>query len=154
MNFSPSGVVCPGNPSPERSRTSPAAPMKKLLLPLLLASALPLAAQTTTPTGPQITITTPAINIERNLIIIGTATDNTAGTGTGTTVAGIREVYYQMEGSSKWKRARLTAKGDATTSWILDFKNKSAVGKRIYFRAVNRSGAESDIAGRRFKRGS
>ena len=138
--------------------------MKTLLLSaLLLAPALPALAQntttTTTTTGaPVITITTPAINTSSKLILIGTATDTGVSTGTGTTAtttaAGVKDVFYQVEGSSKWRRAQLTAKGTASTTWIVNAKISSAVGKRIIFRAVDVSGNESDLVGRRFKRGS
>jgi len=137
--------------------------MKNLLLSaLLLAPALPALAQTTTPPAtsgaPVITITTPSVNTASKLILIGTATDTGTSTGTGTTAttsaAGVQDVLYQVEGSSKWRRAQLTAKGTASTSWIVNIKNTSAVGKRIIFRAVDVSGNESDIVGRRFKRGS
>ncbi len=135
--------------------------MKAFFIPaLLLTTALSLHAQTTTPTTgtPVITVTTPAINTEANLVITGTATDTGTSTGTGTTAttttAGVKEVLYQIEGSSKWKKATLAGKGTASATWFVNFKNKSAVGKRIYFRAVDVEGKESDVLGRRFKRGS
>lgn len=134
--------------------------MKKLLLSaLLLATALSANAQTTTTSSiPVITITTPSINTNSDLIIIGTATDTGTSTGSGTTAtttaAGVKAVYYQIDGSSKWRKATLTAKGTASTSWLVEFRNKSSVGKRIFFRAVDVEGNESDIVGRRFKRGS
>lgn len=135
--------------------------MKKLLFSALtLATALTASAQTTTPTtsNPVVTITTPAINTHSDLIITGTATDTGTSTGTGggatTTAAGVKAVYYQIDGSSKWRKATLTAKGTASTTWLVQFRNKSSVGKRIFFRAVDVEGNESDIVGRRFKRGS
>ena len=135
--------------------------MKKLLLSALwLAPALPAWSQTTPPvasTGiPLITITTPAINTTSKLLITGTAVDTgvSSGSGSTTSAAGINAVYYQVEGSSKWRRARLTATGQASVTWIVDTTVKTAVGKRYYFRAVDVSGFESDIVGRRFKRGS
>ena len=133
--------------------------MKKLLLSaLLLAPALPAWSQTVTPAPasgiPIITITTPAINTTSHLLITGTAVDTGVTSGSTTSAAGIKEVYYQVEGSSKWRRARLTAKGQASVTWIVDTQVKTAVGKRYYFRAVDVSGNESDIVGRRFKRGS
>lgn len=133
--------------------------MKKLpLLALWLAPALPAWSQTSaivpTSGNPVITITTPAINTTSKLLITGTAVDTGVTNGTTTSAAGINAVYYQVEGSSKWRRARLTAKGQASVTWIVDTTVKTAVGKRYYFRAVDVSGLESDIVGRRFKRGS
>lgn len=122
---------------------------------LFLTAAPVLMAQTTTDTtpdttGPTVTITTPAVNNTYNVVISGTATD----TGTTASPAGVRAVYYKIEGSSSWKLAQLTAKNEATTTWLANVKIKQASGKRVYIRAVDRSGNEGDVVGRRFRFGS
>lgn len=128
------------------------------LATLLLATAPSLMAQTATVTpdtsAPTITITTPSINTGTNVVLAGTATDTGSGTGTSASTGGILAVYYQEEGSSKWSKALLTSKGALTTTWIVQAKIKGATGKRYYFRAVDKSGNESDVLGRRFRRGS
>ncbi|MES2707198.1 MAG: hypothetical protein V4726_11420 [Verrucomicrobiota bacterium] len=124
---------------------------------LLLAAAPSLMAQTapvkdTSP--PTIEITTPSINSGSNIVLAGTAADTGSGTGTSASTVGVLAVYYQEEGSSKWKKALLTSKGAAETTWVVQAKISGAAGKRYYFRAVDRSGNESDVKGRRFRRGS
>lgn len=119
-----------------------------LLLSALLLTPLSLLAQTTA--IPTITITTPATNTYKDLIIIGTATATVGTNGTG----GIKEVWYQTQGSQKWRKAQLTAKGRTPTTWIVNFKNTSSVGKRVIFYAVDTSGRKSDVVGRHFKRGT
>lgn len=124
--------------------------MKKLfLLPVLLwMTVWSSQGQNTDATIPVVTISTPSLNVYTDLIIIGTATD-TAATGR---TAGVREVFYQVEGSQKWRKARLTSKNRTPTTWIVDFRNKSSVGKRIIFYAVDNEGRKSDVVGRHFKR--
>lgn len=119
---------------------------------LLAAVAAPLLAQDTS--NPTIVVDTPSINSSTNVILTGTATDTGSGTGTTASKAGVQAVYYQVEGSSKWKKAQLTAKGSTDTIWVVNVKIKGAAGKRYYFRAVDTSGNESDVVGRRFRRGS
>lgn len=122
---------------------------------LFAAATSPLMAQTAADTTPPtITISTPAINSTYDVVLSGTATDTGSGTGTGASTAGIQAVYYQKEGSSKWNTALLTAKGSTTTTWVVTVRIKGATGTRYYFRAVDTSGNESDVVGRRFKHGS
>lgn len=123
-------------------------PVSCLIAPLMLALAA--SGQAAPPT---ITLTTPALNLNYNILIIGTATD-TAETATAdgrTARAGIKEVRYQIEGSTKWRKARLTGKNASTTGWLVPYENKSAVGKLITFYAVDRSGQGSAYISTRFK---
>lgn len=118
-----------------------------LLAPLLLS--LPAMAA-----PPTIVLTTPAQNLNPNIVIIGTATDtvDTAATDGKNALAGIKEVRYQIEGSRKWRKAQLTGKNAPTTGWMIPYENKSAVGKRILFYAVDRSGQGSAVISTRFKK--
>lgn len=120
-----------------------------LLSPALLLVALPVAAA-----PPTITLTTPALNLNQNIVIIGTATDTAeaAATDGRTALAGVKEVRYQIEGSKKWRKAQLTGKNASTTGWMVPYENKSAAGKRILFYAVDRSGQGSAVLSTRFKR--
>jgi hypothetical protein len=124
-------------------------PVPCLIAPLLLTlTASGLAAP------PTITLTTPALNLNTDIVIIGTATD-TAETATAdgrTARAGIKEVRYQIEGSTKWRKAQLTGKNASSTGWLIPYENKSAVGKRITFYAVDRSGQGSAYISTRFKK--
>lgn len=119
---------------------------------ILVFAAAPLLAQDNS--GPTITIDTPSINTGTNVILTGTAKDTGSGTGTGAATGGVQAVFYQLEGSSKWRKAQLTAKGSSDTIWVVNARIKGAAGKRYYFRAVDTSGNESDVVGRRFRRGS
>ena len=130
--------------------------MKTSLTPLLLAPFLLALAKPAVAAPPAITVTTPASNLVRDLVIIGTATDTaeTDAIDGRVALAGIREVRYQVEGSRKWRKAQLTATNASTTGWMINFENKSAAGKRILFYAVDRSGFGSAIISTRFKRTS
>ena len=116
---------------------------------ILISSALPATAG-----APTITLTTPALNLDRNILILGTATDTAeiAATDGRNALAGIKEVRYQIEGSRKWRRAQLTGKNATTTGWMVPYENKGSAGKRIYFYAVDRSGNGSPVLTTRFKR--
>ena len=124
-------------------------PISVLLSLSLLLLALPAVAA-----PPTITLTTPALNLSRDILIIGTATDTAeaAATDGRVALAGVKEVLYQIEGSKKWRRAQLTGKNASTTGWMVPFENKSATGKRILFYAVDRSGQGSAVLSTRFKR--
>ncbi len=103
---------------------------------------------------PTIVLTTPALNLNTNIVIIGTAADTaeTAATDGRDAKAGIKEVRYQIEGSRKWRKAQLTGKNASSTGWMVPYENKSAVGKRILFYAVDRSGQGSAVLSTRFKK--
>ena len=120
-------------------------------IPVLLALALPVAAG-----PPTITLTTPALNLHRDLVIMGTAADTpeAAATDGRTAAAGVKEVRYQVEGSQKWRKAQLTGKNATSTGWMVPFDNHSAVGKRMLFYSVDRSGQGSAVISTRFKRSS
>ena len=117
----------------------------------LLTLTLPLVAA-----PPTITVTTPAVNLDRNILIIGTATDTaeTLATDGRDALAGVKEVRYQIEGSRKWRKAQLTGKNASTTGWLVPYENKGSAGKRLYFYAVDRSGKGSAVLTTRFKRGT
>lgn len=116
-----------------------------------LALALPTVAA-----PPTITVSTPALNLNSNILIVGTATDTAevATTDGRAALAGIKEVRYNIEGSRKWRKAQLTGKNASTTGFIIPYENKSAVGKRITIYAVDRSGNGSAVISTRFKRSS
>lgn len=116
---------------------------------MLLIAALPAAAA-----PPTITLTTPALNLAPEIVIIGTATDTaeTAAVDGRNAKAGVKEVLYQIEGSRKWRKAQLTGKNASATGWMIPFENNSAVGRRVMVYAVDRSGQGSAIISTRFKR--
>lgn len=128
--------------------------------PTLFAAAL-LTAGAAHAAPPVITITTPAQFSGSKAIISGTATDTEestggGGTGGGTTTVlgpgGVREVLYQYEGESKWRKTTVTAKGELTTTWIAEVSLKVGSTKRIYFMAVDKGGNDGEVVGRKFKR--
>lgn len=128
--------------------------------PTLFAAAL-LTAGAAHAAPPVITITTPAQFSGSKAIISGTATDteeSTGGGGTGGGTAtvlgpgGVREVLYQYEGESKWRKTTVTAKGELTTTWIAEVSLKVGSTKRIYFMAVDKGGNDGAVVGRKFKR--
>lgn len=125
--------------------------MKRILSLLLLSS--PLAAPLSA-AEPELIINTPAIiRGQRPAVISGTATD-TAETTAPTAPAGVREVLYQFEGEKRWRKALLTATDAASVTWAVTLDIEGARGRRIFFRAVDVAGKESDIRGLRFRRGS
>lgn len=125
--------------------------MKRILSLLLLSS--PLAAPLSA-AEPELIINTPAIiRGQRPAVISGTATD-TAETTAPTAPAGVREVLYQFEGEKRWRKALLTATDAASVTWAVTLNIEGARGRRIFFRAVDVAGKESDIRGLRFRRGS
>lgn len=128
--------------------------MKTRLSLSLLFSVTLLAPAVAAP--PTITLTSPALDLHYNILIVGTATDTAETTATDgkNALAGIKEVRYQIEGSKKWRKAQLTGKNASTTGWMVPYENKSAVGKRITFYAVDRSGNGSAVISTRFKRGA
>jgi hypothetical protein len=136
--------------------------MKKLLLPFLAAALItPVFGQTTTPpaasTIPTITLTTAAGILGGKGTLIGTAKGVATTTGTGTSAvtstSRIDHVFYQREGETKWRKAKLANRGTDVT-WLVDVKITGSVGRRYIFRAVDTQGRESDVVGRRFKKTS
>ena len=123
----------------------------KAVFPVLCA--LGLGLNLAVAVDPQITITTPAIVRTRPAIISGTATD-TSETTEPTAAAGVKEVLYQYEGDKRWRKALITSTDSAETTWMIQIELETARGKRIYFRAVDVAGKESDIRGLRFRRGT
>lgn len=119
---------------------------------VLLSCALVLGIHTASAAAPEIDITTPSIVRTRPAIISGTATD-TAETDP-VAVAGVKEVLYQFEGDKRWRKALITSTDAASTTWMIEIELETARGKRIYFRAVDIAGNESDVRGLRFRRGT
>ena len=136
--------------------------MKLFSTAILVAAAVPAFAQTTTPTptadlGPVITLTTPASIPGGKGVISGTARDaggSTGGTGGTSTQAGVKEVLYQFEGDTKWRKATLALPNAAETTFFFEVKINGAVGRRIYIRGTDVQGGEGDIVGRRWRKGS
>ncbi len=135
------------------------------LLPVLILAGISAASAQTIPTptptvtdaGPVITLTTPASIPGGKGIISGTAKDaggSTGGTGGTTTTAGVKEVLYQFEGETKWRKAKLALPNKAETTFFFDVKINGSVGRRIFIRGVDIQHGEGDIVGRRFRKGS
>lgn len=128
--------------------------MKRLFL--LIAAGLPALAGLCAAAPPEITLTTPAEIRGSAAIISGTAVDTEESTGGNNGIVigqgGVREVYYQYEGESKWRKALLTARGELETTWIAEVNLKYNKPRRIYFYAVDRAGNDGPVLGRRFTR--
>lgn len=133
-------------------------------LALVAAAATTASAQiinppiaTATDVGPVVTLTTPAAIPGGKGIISGTAKDTgsgTGGTGGTATTAGVREVLWQFEGDTKWRKATLALPNAAETTFFFEVKINGSYGRRIYIRAVDIYRGEGDIVGRRFRKGS
>ena len=141
--------------------------ISRLLPVLILAGISAAGAQTIPPiptpnpavsdAGPVITLTTPASIPGGKGIISGTAKDaggSSGGAGATTSTAGVREVLYQFEGDSKWRKAKLALPNKAETTFFFDVKINGSVGRRIFIRGIDLQGGEGDIVGRRFRKGS
>ena len=62
-------------------------------------------------------------------------------------------VEYRIEGSRRWRKAILTNPGETTTTYVFTYKNKKrGRARRIYVRARDEEGNESDTVGRRIFR--
>ncbi len=100
-------------------------------------------------TPPALTITSPEAGAKINgkFTVSGTATDN----------VGVVIVEYRVEGKKKWQRALMSTSGeveaDATdVVWILEASPRESKYTRVYVRARDRVGNESDTIGRRVRR--
>ena len=63
--------------------------------------------------------------------------------------------FLTSDGEKKWRRARLSPRNSATTTFMVDVNITSrANGRRITFYTKSSLGAESDVVGRRFKKTS
>lgn len=126
-----------------------------LLAALLLPAPVLLAQTTTAEPRPTVTITTPAGIPGGKGVVTGTAQGGTTGTGTDARAAFVKDVLYQFEGQSKWRKAKILSNVNATdVTWMIDVKIPGATGKRIYFRAVDTNRADGDVVGRRFVKSS
>ncbi|MGK0184559.1 MAG: hypothetical protein ACI9R3_000332 [Verrucomicrobiales bacterium] len=122
--------------------------MRRLLFTILgcLALAPALYAQDTVDVdvdAPVVTLATPEIGTtltSRKATVAGTVTD----------VVGVKEVRYRVEGSRKWRKAVLTVAGGTDTTFVILAKFKKRSHGRIYVRAVDDAGNESDTIGRRY----
>lgn len=120
--------------------------MKRLVFALfgILALAPALHAQDTADVdAPVITLATPEIGTtltSRKATVSGTVTD----------AVGVKEVRYRVEGSRKWRKAVLTEAGGTETTFVILAKFKKRSHGRIYVRAVDDAGNESDTIGRRY----
>jgi len=152
-------------PLPLFFHSSPAFPMKlSASLAFVTAAVSTASAQiinpptaNTTDVGPVVTLTTPAAIPGGKGIISGTAKDTgsgTGGTGGTATTAGVREVLWQFEGDTKWRKATLALPNAAETTFFFEVKITGSYGRRIYVRAVDVYRGEGDIVGRRFRKGS
>ena len=121
------------------------------------AQTIPPVVPAVTDAGPVITLTTPALIPGGKGVISGTAKDaagSSGGTGGTTSAAGVKEVLYQFEGDTKWRKATLTLPNKAETTFFFNVKITGSVGRRILIRGTDIHYGEGDIVGRRFRKGS
>ncbi len=104
--------------------------------------------------APTITFDAPTngtVSVGSRITVSGTATD------TGTTLAGtpgvVSRVQYRIEGSRRWRTATLVTPNQTTTTYVFRITMKKRKGRRVYVRAFDNSRNESDIIGRRLRRG-
>ncbi|MEM0898225.1 MAG: hypothetical protein AAGJ79_15235 [Verrucomicrobiota bacterium] len=100
------------------------------------------------------TVITPALGTDittSRVTVSGTVTDE-GGAETNTSRFGVRRVFWRPEGSTKWRRALLTAQDAATTTFVFSFSLKSGKARRIHIRAFDICGNESDTITRKFFR--
>ena len=101
------------------------------------------AAQTSDTEAPELELTTPPTGTtltSRKVVISGTVTDN----------VGVTEVRYRVEGSRKWRKAVLTNEGETSTTFVFRAKLQKKGHSRVYVRATDAAGNESDTAGRKY----
>jgi hypothetical protein len=94
-------------------------------------------------TAPEVTLSTPetgATVTSRKVTVSGTVTDE----------VGVKEVLYRIEGSSRWSKAIVTEADATSTDFVVLAKFKKSRRGRIYIRAIDAAGNESDTIGRKY----
>lgn len=87
---------------------------------------------------------------ETNVVFSGSATD-VAGTGTGETISGVDRVEFRISGFKSWRRATLTARGQASTDFFFTVPIRKGYSRTVFIRVRDRKGNESDTIGRRIR---
>ena len=93
--------------------------------------------------APEVTLSTPetgATVTSRKVTVSGTVTDE----------VGVKEVLYRIEGSSRWRKAILTEADATSTDFVVLAKFRKRNRGRIYIRAIDAAGNESDTIGRKY----
>ncbi len=126
--------------------------MKNLLALAALTLLFPLGAMAQT-----VELTTAAGILGGKGSILGTAKGVAVTSGTTSTTSPIKYVYYQREGESKIRRARIIRTTDGATAattvtWMIDVKGIPATGRRYTFWAEDAAGSQGDGTSRRFKK--
>ncbi|MDA0810790.1 MAG: Ig-like domain-containing protein [Verrucomicrobia bacterium] len=92
--------------------------------------------------APEVTLSTPdtGATVTRKVTVSGTVTD----------AVGVKEVLYRIEGSSRWRKAILTEADATSTDFVVLATFKKGQHGRIYIRAIDAAGNESDTIGRKY----
>ena len=93
-------------------------------------------------TAPALTFNLPAIGAtvtSRKVTISGNATDE----------VGVTEVRYRVERSRRWRKAVLTDAGGTDTDFTIIARLPRRSHARVYIRAIDAAGNESDTIGRK-----
>lgn len=112
------------------------------------------AAQAQDTTAPEITFDAPTNGTESEgsrITVSGVATDS--GTDSAGNDGIIKRVQYRIEGYRRWRTATLVTPGETSSTYVFRIKLKKKKKRRIYVRAFDNSDNESDIIGRRLRRG-
>jgi len=123
--------------------------MRTPIAALAAALVLPITAwaqDATDTTAPEVELTTPPIGTtldSRRVTVSGTATDD----------VGVTRVLYRIERSRKWRKAVLTNAGEGTTTFVFNARLPKRGHTRIYVRAEDEAGNESDTIGRKYSIG-
>lgn len=105
-------------------------------------------------TAPIITFDAPTngtVSEGSRITVSGTATDS--GTDRTGTAGIIRRVQFRIEGTRRWRTATLVTPGEISTTYVFRVSLRQRQKRRIYVRALDNSRNESDIIGRRLRRG-
>jgi len=111
-------------------------------------------AQAQDTTAPAITFDAPTNGTESRgsrITVSGTATDS--GTDRTGTAGIVRRVEFRIEGSRRWRRATLVTPNETATTYVFRISLNKRRARRIFIRAFDNSNNESDIIGRRLRRG-
>ena len=122
--------------------------MKKLLAIPAILFAFALGAQAQDTTAPTLTFDTP----ENGVVV---ESDRVTINGMVSDDVGVVRVEFRLEGQRRWRRAIMTAPGEASSAFVTSYKNRNKKkrrrGIRVYLRAIDAAGNESDITGRRIR---
>jgi hypothetical protein len=85
---------------------------------------------------------------ENKVVFSGTATDTA---GTGETISGVDRVEYRITGYKKWRRATLTARGEASTDFFFTVSIRKGSARTVLIRVLDGKKNESDTLGRKVR---